>query len=90
MSKLKPKVGDIYQETIKRGQYVRYFMLDTIRSAVSDVEYYLLLFPARMKNGTVTPMCSTVSKEELKKLKYLGKSKMEFGKLFEVQDEPQS
>lgn len=51
MSKDKPEVGDIVQETVKRGQYIRYFVLERFMGA--NKYYYMLLVPRTMKNGKI-------------------------------------
>lgn len=83
--KFKPEVGDIVQETVKRGQYIRYFVLERFMGA--NKYYYMLLVPIKMKNGTDNISALMITEKELKKLKYLGKSKMEFGNLFKTENE---
>lgn len=83
--KAMPEVGDIVQETVKRGQYIRYFVLERFMGA--NKYYYMLLVPMKTKNETDNISALMITEKELKKLKYLGKSKMEFGNLFKTENE---
>ena len=85
MSKDTPEVGDIVQETIRRGKYIRYFVLEKLHGAKKD--YYMLLLPTQVRDVNFTIGSLLVSEKQMAKLKYLGKSKMKFGEIFEVQDE---
>lgn len=82
MSKDKPEVGDIFQETIKRGQYIRYFVLEKFHGVNKD--YYMVLLPTQVRDINFSIGSLLVSEKQMAKLKYLGKSKMKFGEIFEV------